>query len=78
MLSRHHTGHQCDCVFMSVCIGVYVHTESNIRGEMGKNELRKRGRVRMALGIPGSRGKAELVFPEKGHVFPINGHFRDV
>lgn len=48
------------------------------REEMGRNGLRKRGMVRMALGIPGPRGKEELVFPEKGHVFPISGQLRVV
>lgn len=77
-LTRHHMVHQCARVFTSVCICVYVQTGSGVREEMGRNGLRKRGRVRMALGKPGRRGKVQLVFPERGHVFPISGQLRVV
>ena len=61
---------------------MYVQKESSVKDETGIVRVewikKKRGRVRMALGIPGPRGKAELVFPEKGHVFPISGQLRVV
>lgn len=69
MLSRHHMGHEsvfvCMCVVKSVCISVYVQTGSRVREEMRRIKKQK-GRVRMALGIPGPRGKALFIFPEKG------------
>ena len=56
------------CVYVWLHQCVYVQTGSSVRAEMRRNGLRKKraGRVRMALGIPGPRGKAELVFPRKG------------
>lgn len=71
MLSRHHTGHWCDCVFMSVCINVYVHTGSNIREEMGRNGLKKRESKKNDLWHSWNQRKSRACVPRKrGTSFP--------
>lgn len=48
-----------------VCVRVYVCLHWCVREEMGRNGLRKRGRVRMASGIPGLGGKLANLFSQK-------------
>ena len=60
------TGATSMCMHSRVSAHMCVQTRSSDGEGMGRNGLRKRGRVRMALGICGSGGKVRLVFPEKG------------
>lgn len=81
-MERERTGRNCKQTPhqppVSVCLREHVSVYVQIGSREEKRRIKKQsGRVRIALGIPGRRGKALLFFPRKGaclsHQWTVQG-----